>query len=175
MDYVLFQNYICACGTFGRVQNKLGTTIWRNYGTGYFFFIHWQVNEVVNLLQWMNDTAGYKIVLNSESEGLAMKEIEFLSLFQHYKNIIPFSSYLSNYYIVWKIWKIYESSNQETKIISNYTTKYSTFNILSLENSPQVWVLFHEFPGTDNLCSTSSCFFFSCEYFQTSSEILFLF
>lgn len=86
----------------------------------------------------MNDRAGYKEEFWIQWRVLAMKETEFLSFFQHLKNYSIPAPYLSNYCIELKIWKVYEHSNQETKIISHYTITYSIFNILSLETSHQV-------------------------------------
>lgn len=83
----------------------------------------------------MNDVGGYGI-LNLES-GRASNERGFFSFFT-IKTIFTFPP---NFYLListtlWKTWKICENSNQEIKIISNYSTEYGTFNILSLEISP---------------------------------------
>lgn len=117
MDCVLFQNYLCACRTFGRVQNELGTTIWRNNDTGPFFFIHWQVNETLSQLQWMKNTASFKEEFWIQSQrGLQQrKSLMPFSLPRFKKNVLHFLPI--TYYIIWKFSEIYKYSNQGIKII----------------------------------------------------------
>ena len=74
MDCVLFQNYLYTCRIFGRVQNKLGAAIWRNNGTGYFCFLHWQVSL---LCEWSIQQVIKKEFWIQCPGGLAMKKTEF--------------------------------------------------------------------------------------------------